>query len=69
MTWVQKIKRFFGIEIETCEQCGVAVKVIANIEEPSVIQKILNHLNTKNDDVVESLLPQSRALPQIGLFE
>ena len=69
MTWAQRLKRVFGIEIETCEQCGGAVKVIASIEEPLVIQKILSHLNTKNDDVVESLLPQSRAPPQISLFE
>jgi hypothetical protein len=34
-----------------------------------VIQKILSHLNTKNDEVVELLPPQSRAPPQISLFE
>jgi hypothetical protein len=59
----------FNIDIETCEQCGGAVKVIASIEDPLVIQKILSHLNTKNDDVVELLPPQSRAPPQISLFE
>jgi hypothetical protein len=31
MIWVQILKRFFGIEIETCEQCGGAVKVIARL--------------------------------------
>jgi hypothetical protein len=25
MTWAQRLKRVFGIEIETCEQCGGAV--------------------------------------------
>jgi len=59
----------FNIDIETCEQCGGAVKVIASIEDPLVIQKILSHLNTKNDEVVELLPPQSRAPPQISLFE
>jgi hypothetical protein len=34
-----------------------------------VIQKTLSHLNTKNDELVELLSPQSRALPQINLFE
>jgi hypothetical protein len=29
MTWAQRLERFFGIEIETCEQCDGAVKVIA----------------------------------------
>jgi hypothetical protein len=32
MTWAQRLKRVFGIEIETCEQCGGAVKVIASIK-------------------------------------
>jgi hypothetical protein len=59
MTWAQRLKRVFGIEIETSQQCGVAVKVIASIEGPLVIQKILSHLNTKNDEVVELLPPQS----------
>ena len=59
----------FNIDIETCEQCGGAVKVIASIEDPLVIQKILSHLNTKNDEVVELLPLQSRAPPQISLFE
>jgi hypothetical protein len=59
----------FNIDIETCEQCGGAVKVIASIEDPLVIQKIRSHLNTKNDEVVELLPPQSRAPPQISLFE
>jgi hypothetical protein len=37
-------------------------------ENPLVIQKILSRLNTKNDEVVELLPPQSRAQPQISLF-
>jgi 16S rRNA U1498 N3-methylase RsmE len=69
MTWVQRLKRVFNIAIETCEQCGGAVKVIASIKDPLVIQKILSHLNTKDDEVVELLPPQSRAPPQINLFE
>jgi hypothetical protein len=34
-----------------------------------VIQKIFSHLNTKNDEVVVSASPQSRAAPQKSLFE
>jgi len=34
----------FKIDIETCEQCGGAVKVIASIEDPVVIKQILNPL-------------------------
>jgi hypothetical protein len=38
-------------------------------EHPLVIQKTLSRLNTKNDEVVELLPTQSRAPPQISLFE
>ena len=34
MTWAQRLKRVFGIEIETCEKCGGNVKIIASIEDP-----------------------------------
>ena len=30
MTWAQRLKRVFKIDIETCTQCGGAVKVIAS---------------------------------------
>jgi hypothetical protein len=47
MSWAQRLKRVFGIEIETCEQCGGKVKVIASIEDPAVIGRILGHLESR----------------------
>ena len=44
MTWVQRLKRVFAIDIEKCEKCGGPVRIIASIEDPDVIQKILKHL-------------------------
>lgn len=44
LSWAQRLKRVFGIEIETCEQCGGKVKVIASIDDPTVIGRILGHL-------------------------
>ncbi len=44
MTWAQRLKRVFNIDINTCPRCGSAVKVIACIEEQEVIDKILAHL-------------------------
>ncbi len=44
MTWAQRLKRVFGVEIEKCEKCGGKVKVIACIEAADVIEKILQHL-------------------------
>jgi len=38
------LKRVVKIDVFTCEHCGGAVKVIATIEDPAVIKKILDHL-------------------------
>jgi hypothetical protein len=32
------------IEIEKCEKCGGKARIIASIEDPDVIEKILKHL-------------------------
>ena len=32
MTWAQRLKRVFGIDVESCVRCGKSVKVIACIE-------------------------------------
>jgi hypothetical protein len=40
------LKRVFGIEIEGCARCGGALKIIASIEEPELIAKILWHLQS-----------------------
>ena len=63
MTWAQRLKRVFNIDIETCRECGGAVKVIACIEDPVVIRKILDHLKDKAEPPVPTLLPESRAPP------
>jgi hypothetical protein len=68
MSWAQRLKRVFHIDIETCRECGGAMKVIACIEDPVVIQKILDHLKDKAETTAHTpLLPESRA-PPAGLF-
>lgn len=47
MTWAQRLKHVFNIDIETCTESGGSVKVIACIEDPVVIKKILTHLMGK----------------------
>jgi hypothetical protein len=44
MNWAQRLKRVFRIEIERCSRCGGAVRVIAAIEDPAVIERILAHV-------------------------
>ena len=47
MSWAQRLKRVFNIDISNCDVCGSAVKVIASIEDPVVIKQILAHLERK----------------------
>jgi hypothetical protein len=44
MSWARLLKRVFEIDIEQCPRCGGALKIIAAIEHPPVIAKILTHL-------------------------
>lgn len=47
MTWAERLKRVFNIEIEVCGRCGGSVKVIACIEDQDIIDRILAHLREK----------------------
>jgi hypothetical protein len=44
MGWARLLKRVFDLDLEHCPQCGGAFRIIAAIEEPAVIVKILTHL-------------------------
>jgi len=71
MTWAQRLKRVFNIDITICEECGGAVKVIASIEDPVVIptalaalagqalKQILAHLERKAESKEFNPLPES----------
>jgi hypothetical protein len=67
MTWAQRLKRVFNIDVEKCRICGGTAKVIACIEDPVVI-KILTYLEEKLPTRAVLLLPDSRAPPQSSLF-
>ena len=69
MTWAQRLKRVFNIDIETCRECGGAMNVIACIEDPAVIRKILTCLADKALSAKPVPLPESRAPPQSRLFD
>jgi hypothetical protein len=47
----------FDIDITVCEACGGRVRIIACIEDPAVIRRILKHL--------ERTLPAHTAQPHI----
>ncbi len=56
------MKRVFAIEIEKCDRCGGKVKLIASIEDPEVIEKMLKHLGLD-----EASQTRNRSPP--GLFD
>jgi hypothetical protein len=69
MTWMQRLKRVFNIDIETCERCSGQVKIIACIEDPAVIERILAHLKGKEPSADLVMLPEGRGPPQARLFD
>jgi len=71
MTWAKRLKRVFNIDVETCDKCGGDARIIASIEDPVVIQKILAHLDNTASSTAKALLPDCRASPSLpaGLFD
>ena len=50
MNWAKRLKRVFGVEIEGCARCGGKPRIIASIEEPAVIARILAELDPRPAD-------------------
>jgi hypothetical protein len=63
MTWAQRLKRVFRIDVEICEHCGGAVEVIASIEGPAVIKQILDRLARRAEAATPVFRPFARAPP------
>jgi hypothetical protein len=67
MTWMQRLKRVFAIEIERCYRCGGGLEVIASLSEPALIERILARVRPAGED--EEPAPfAARAPPQPRLL-
>jgi hypothetical protein len=44
MTWMERLRRVFAIDLSVCALCGGRVRVIADVTRPDVIQRILMHV-------------------------
>ena len=51
MSWAQRLKRVFNMDIEVCGRCGGSVRVGACIEDQDIIDRILAHLREKEQEV------------------
>jgi hypothetical protein len=64
MCWAQRLKRVFNIDVSICSACGGPMKIIASIEDPFVIGKILSHLEAMfGSQGPENRRPGARAPP------
>ena len=61
MSWAQRLKRIFGIDIETCLACGGAVRFTACIEDPVVVEKTPTCRDEKGASAEDDWLPPCRA--------
>ena len=60
MGWARLLKRLFDLDLEHCPQCGGDMKIIAAIEEPEVIAKILMHLGLPARAFSGGLIPEGK---------
>ena len=69
MSWAQRLKRVFNIDITECEACAKHnIRIIGCITDPSVLKKILDHLDKITSPITEplpSLRPPLRAPPVV----
>jgi hypothetical protein len=62
MTWMQRLRRVFEIDLRYCPRCGGPVRVIAAVTEPALITRILQHF-----DVRDRSASGARAPPELRL--
>jgi hypothetical protein len=68
MSWMQRLKRVFAIDIETCPDCRGTLRVIACIEDPPLIAKILEHVRSREaGEAAEARAPpaDSQQVPKL----
>ena len=46
MTWMQRLRRGFDMDLRACPRCGAPLRVLAVITDPQVIAAIVAHIET-----------------------
>jgi hypothetical protein len=47
--WAELMRRTFRLDVLTCPRCGGRLRLVALIEQASVVQRILRHLGLPTD--------------------
>ncbi|QBL10743.1 hypothetical protein E0Z06_15050 [Rheinheimera sp. D18] len=63
MSWAQRLKRVFSIDVTACVHCGGTVRIVASIEEPAAIRAILGHFVKQGAWEEAHYRPAARAPP------
>ena len=58
MLWAARLKRVFNVDMNICEVCRGAVRVVSCINDPVAINKMLSHLHMMGGNQIP--LPASR---------
>jgi len=66
MTWAQRLKRVFNIDVSTCGHCGGTLRIVASIEEPTAIRAILAHFEKHGALEKAHYRPAPRAPPAVA---
>ena len=48
-SWPELMRHTFAVDVLACPRCGGRMRVVATIEDPVVIRKILTHLGLPTD--------------------
>ena len=60
LTWAQRLKRVFFIDISLCPHCGGNLRVIADVTHPAVIDRILAHVRKRGPPAPRRAPPRTQ---------
>ncbi len=64
-SWAMLMKRVFALDVLECEHCGGPMRVIAALQEPAQIRRVLSHLGLEAET---PRLHPARAPPETELW-
>ena len=60
LSWAERLRRVFHVDISTCPQCGGQLRVIGDVTDPAVIQRILDHIAAQPPPAVGPTNPNNK---------